>query len=639
MRFQLDKAALHARKNRQELIAAGLSRRDLFTMGLLTSGGFLVTQQGLSAFASGSTATLSSCALGLSPKVTPFVEPLPILPVLPARPAAALTPAPTIAANRAINPATGLPFEGRTESHQFRSRFPVQQQFITRMGANPNVSVHPDLPAQTFWGFNRGGTNFATDPPLSPGPTIVARYGAPILVRRFNQLPPQNQNGGFGVPETSTHLHNFHSGPDSDGGPCDPVQARFFQRGQYYDYYHTMQYAGFDSTHPPYGDVREALSTLWYHDHRVDHTAENVYKGLAGMHLNFNEFDTGNENTGLHLPTFPAFDIPLVLADKLFDPDTGLLCFDTFELDGLVGDTQLVNGKVQPFLEVQKRRYRFRVLDAGPARTYQLFLTNPDNPAQRIPFWQISTDGNLLPRPLEVKSVLLGVSARTDVIIDFKKIAERFGNPSRIRLENRLEMVNGRKPTGKILAAGQGIPVLEFRILGGAVTDNSFDPEPVSSPRVPASVTDNVFAPIALPPIDNITPRITRRFNFERGNGQWQINDQLMDCRRFRFRFERNTWERWILQNPDDGWQHPIHIHLEEFRIVRRNNRLIGPGDPDFGRHDVVEMKGAEEIEILIRFRDFRGGYPMHCHNTVHEDHQMMLLYEVQDTGDNKTTP
>jgi FtsP/CotA-like multicopper oxidase with cupredoxin domain len=638
LRFQLDRAALRARKNRQELIAAGLNRRDLFRMGLLTGGGFLVTQQGLSAWASGSTATLSSCGLGLSPKVTPFVEPLPIMPVLPARPASAFTPAPTIAANRTINPATGLPFEGRTESHQFRARFPVQQQFITRMGANPKVSVHPDLPAQTFWGFNLGGTNFAADPPLSPGPTIVTRYLAPILVRRYNQLPPQAQNGGFGVPEVSTHLHNFHSGPDSDGGPCDPVQARFFRRGQFYDYNYTMQYAGFDSTHPPHGNVEEALSTLWYHDHRVDHTSENVYKGLAGFYLAFNEFDSGNENTGLRLPSFPAFDIPLLLADKLFDPDTGLLCFDTFGLDGLVGDTQLTNGKVQPFLEVRKRRYRFRVLDAGPSRTYRLFLTNPGNPSQSIPLWQITSDGNLLPRPIETKSFLLGVAERADVIIDFKKIAERFGNPSRIWLENRLEMVNGRKPTGKIFPAGQGTPVLEFRLLGGNVVDNSFDPEPVASPRVPASVTDNVFAPIALPSLAGVTPRLTRTFRFERGNGQWQINGQLMDCTKFRFRVQRNTTERWILQNSSGGWEHPIHIHLEEFRIIRRNGRLVRPGDADFGRQDVVQL-GDEDIEILIRFRDFRGGYPIHCHNTVHEDHQMMLLFEVADVGDNKTKP
>ena len=147
-----------------------------------------------------------------------------------------------------------------------------------------------------------------------------------------------------------------------------------------------------------------------------------------------------------------------------------------------------------------------------------------------------------------------------------------------------------------------------------------------------------MFAPIALPSLADVTPRLTRTFRFERGNGQWQINGQLMDCTRYRFRFQRNTFERWILQNSSAGWEHPVHIHLEEFRIIRRNGRLVRPGEVDFGRQDVVQL-GKEDIEILIRFRDFRGGYPIHCHNTVHEDHQMMLLFEVADVGDNNTEP
>ena len=112
------------------------------------------------------------------------------------------------------------------------------------------------------------------------------------------------------------HLHNFHSGPDSDGGPCDPKQQRFFFRGQYYDYYHNLRFAG-GAHQPPNGNIQEALGFLWYHDHRVDHTAENTYKGLVGPCIIFNQFDTGDENTGFRLPSFPNFDIPLVFADKL----------------------------------------------------------------------------------------------------------------------------------------------------------------------------------------------------------------------------------------------------------------------------------------------------------------------------------
>jgi FtsP/CotA-like multicopper oxidase with cupredoxin domain len=188
---------------------------------------------------------------------------------------------------------------------------------------------------------------------------------------------------------------------------------------------------------------------------------------------------------------------------------------------------------------------------------------------------------------------------------------------------------------------------MEFRLVGvDNPPDGSFDPEPVSFPRVACSPNDCVFSPICLPrlPSDTATPpedriRLTRSFRFERGNGQWQINGQLMDCTRFRFTVQRNTAERWILRNSSGGWQHPIHIHLEEFRMIRRNDRQIQCGDVEFIRKDVVRLGFNEEVELVMRFRDFRGGYPMHCHNTIHEDHQMMLLWQVQDTGDNLTEP
>jgi FtsP/CotA-like multicopper oxidase with cupredoxin domain len=618
----------------QELVVkAGLTRRDLVKASVATSGGLLAAEAGLVP------GLRSSTALGASPRVTPFVEPLPIMPALPQRAASELNPAPTNDPNRAINPVNGLPFEGRTERHQSRDRFPPQAFFVTRMAENRNVRVHPELPPQTLWGFNKGGTNFTTDPPLSPGPVLVMRYGRPSLVRRFNQLPPPNQNGGFGVPEVSTHLHNFHSAPDSDGGPCDPVQQRFFFRGQYYDYFYNMQFAGWNSTHPPNGNIQEALGSLWYHDHRVDHTAENTYKGLVGFSVLFNDFDTGNETTGLRLPSFPQFDIPLVLSDKLFDPTTGQLFFDDFGFDGLVGDTFLVNGKVQPFHEVRKRRYRFRIVGVGPSRFWQLILTNPANPAQSIPFWVIANDGNLLERPIEVTSHRMGVAERVDIIVDFAKIASRFGNPARIRLENRLEQVNGKGPTGEILPAGQGDQLLEFRLTGGAVADPSFDPEPVAHPRVRASENDAVFAPITLPDISNLTPRVTRVLRFDRSNGQWTINNQLMDCTRFRLTPQLNSTEKWIIENGGGGWEHPIHIHLEEFRILKRNGVPVEPGDVEFSRKDVVTLRGGDEVEILMRFRDFRGGYPNHCHNTVHEDHQMMHLWDVQNVGDDNPEP
>jgi FtsP/CotA-like multicopper oxidase with cupredoxin domain len=637
LRFNPDKRALRAFHERQEAVKSGLTRRDLMKMGAMTSTGFLLSDKGLRR------ELITSTALS-SPPVRPFVEPMPILPVLPARNENDLNPLSTMVPNRAINPVTGLPFEGRTDVHQFRDRFPAVDFRITRLAANNNVIVHPDLPPQTFWGFNLGGEDLVADPAISPGPTIVTRYGRPVVVRRINMLPPPEQNGGFGVPEPTTHLHNFHSGSDSDGGPCNPTEQRSYFRGQYYDYFYHMVPAGFDSDHAPDGDPREILSGLWYHDHLVDHTAENVYKGLAGQHLMFSDFDTGDESTGLHLPSFPQFDIPMIFTDKVFAPDTGLLAFDTFNLDGILGDRFLVNGKAQPFFEVQKRRYRFRWLDGGPSRFYEFFLTNPDDLSQSIPFWVIAPDGCLLGRPVETTSARVGVAERVEVIVDFAKIAARFGNPSRIILENRLEQVNGRGPTENILPAGQGDQLVEFRLVGGAVQDDSFDPEPVAFPNVPASRDDAVFAPIGPVPQPSEFPiRITRTFRFERGNGQWQINGQLMDCTFFRFTAQRNTNERWILQNNSGDWEHPIHIHHDEHLVVSRNGVPTGFGPTrgvvESGRKDVTQLRHGEEIEVITRHRDLRGGYPLHCHNTVHEDHKMLLLWNIADVGDNNTQP
>jgi FtsP/CotA-like multicopper oxidase with cupredoxin domain len=620
----------NARKNRLEIVKAGLSRRELFKMGLLTTAGYLIPKSGLSAWATNGCSP-GQCQLGCSPPIAPFLDPLYIPPVLPARPLTdpGFTHPPQRCPNNAINPTNGLPFEGRgqfngvlqksgTDCFQYYAQFPPQEFFIQRLRANTNFRITSDtsIPRQTIWGFNRGGN----DPAMFPAPTIVTHYQRPLVIRRFNELPLQAHNGGFGVPEVSSHLHNFHSGSESDGGPC-----RYFFRGQYFDYYSTMQQAGFNSDHPPNGDINESASTLWYHDHRVDHTAENTYKGLVGFNCVFNQFDTGDEGTGFHLPSFPHFDVPLFLTDKLIDPGTGLICFDTFGFDGLIGDTQLVNGKVQPFLDVQGRRYRFRVLDGGPSRFYELFLTDPNNLSQVIPFWVIANDGNLLPKPVQVTKFRLTPSERYDIIIDFKHLARKFGTTV-LNLENRLLQTDGRAPTNTILPPGQGTTCVQFRI-GAEVPDGSVDP-----------ATGPAFYQL---PSTNVAPRVTRTFEFVRKNGQWQINGKGANCFSLkdatRFTVQKNTSERWIIRNNSHGWQHPIHVHMEEFQILTRNG--VAPPRVEHSRKDVVRLEFGEEIELFFRFRDFRGDWPMHCHNTVHEDHNMMLLWQVQDVGDTNPNP
>lgn len=585
-----------------------------------------------------------STATAASPPTTPFLERLPIIPVLPQRAAGdpAFAQPSSMQPNRAINPTTGIPYEGRGEAHQFRELNPPQQFFAQRFGTVAPVSVHPNLPLQVnFWGANLGG-DLSADKPMTPLPTIVSRYQAgantAILVRRYNNLPTGMPSGGFGKNQISLHTHNFHSAPDSDGGPCDPglgsnaenpqTQGRFFFPGQYYDYYYNMKRAGFTNAGTPDGDVRETLGSLWYHDHREGHTAENVYKGLAGFHILFNEYDTGDEATGFRLPSFPQFDIAILFRDIRFDASTGQAAFDLFEINGLLGDKYCVNGKVQPYFDVFKRRYRLRLLDAGPSRFYQLYLTNPDNLSQSIPFWRIANDGNLLPKPLLVTSVRLAVAERADILVDFAALTAPGGaapGATRLWLENRLIQTKGEGPENRLNAAGDPANVLmEFRI-GAAVTDASANPATITS-----------FTPITLPPVDS--PLVTRYFNFDKQNGQWIVNGRPLSCDEVRFTVKRNSTERWVYKS-GWGWSHPIHMHFVEGRIVKRNGVAIPSTSQEFSRKDVIWLGENEEVEFIFKASDYRGVYPLHCHNVVHEDHAMMLLFAVQDAGDTNSRP
>jgi FtsP/CotA-like multicopper oxidase with cupredoxin domain len=300
-------------------------------------------------------------------------------------------------------------------------QFPPKRFYLLRVRQATHV-FHPDPP------YNRGSIIWGYDG-MFPGPTFMSRYGEPILVRIVNGLyfdenanpttPGQQIPGGFGSPRISTHLHNGHTASESDGNPADfyppnPVPVHLPQYPAsirnliFRDHHYAMFRAGLDprvsadnpGPNKDDGDIAETVSTLWYHDHAMDHTAENVYKGLVGFHLFFDEIDSGNENDpspkALRLPS-GEFDIPLLFQDKRFDAN-GQLFLPRLDSDpppmlGILGDRFTVNGQIQPKLTVQRRKYRFRLLNAGPSRFYQFFLTK-DGKDQA--FIQISNDESLL---------------------------------------------------------------------------------------------------------------------------------------------------------------------------------------------------------------------------------------------------
>ena len=469
---------------------------------------------------------------------------------------------------------------------------PGAHQFFDQPGCAPTLAYtvdvrealhqfHPDMPATKIFGYD--GT--------FPGPTFRARYGEPILVRFFNNLPKDHV--GFGIPSITTHLHNGHTASESDGYP-----GNFHDSGTYWDNHYPNVLNGF-SKDPQETNTADCMNTLWYHDHRLDFTAQNVYAGLAGFYLLFDDSDCGDETNGngLQLPS-GEFDVPMVFGDKVFDAD-GQAVFDFFNLDGILGDKYTINGAIQPFMNVKPRKYRFRFLDAGPSRFYALALSDA---TQMI---QIANDGNLLAAPIARSVVTIGVAERHDVIIDFSKYLVG----DRVYLMNRAEQTDGRGPTGKLLTPGD--PLVEFRV-------TSFDRTDVS--QIPST--------LRTPPPKDLTQVVARRsWEFNRGNGQWTVNGKIFNNDEVRAHVKCNTREIWTLKNGGGGWSHPIHIHYEEFRMLSRNG---GAPLAFEDRKDIAVLGPGEEVEVFFNFRDFQGPYVMHCHNVVHEDHAMMIRFDVE---------
>jgi FtsP/CotA-like multicopper oxidase with cupredoxin domain len=440
------------------------------------------------------------------PYTTPFVVPLPVYTAK--QTVSALTPPPP------LDGQAGSGECGRV-THQRWAEFPPQKYYILNVKEALH-SFHPELPTQKIWGFDG----------LIPGPTFVERYGVPIIVRIQNDLPANAV--GFGSPEITTHLHNLHSASESDGYAGDYYSRTKFgptltAPGAYKDHHYPNVYAGYDDPryHATNGDPREALGTLWYHDHRIDFTAANVYKGLTGFYLLFDEIDSGNEldtnPKALRLPSgVGKYDIPLVFQDKQFDSG-GYLFFDQFATKGALGNKFCVNGKVQPFFKVERRKYRFRLLDGGPSRVYEFYLTNSSGVNQS--FTYIANDGNLLPAPLRnMRNVLLGVAERADIVIDFSS----YPLGTRLYLVNRLIQTDGRQPEGPLintrgadgLLTTAGTQILRF--------DIDSDPVAPDMSRVPDVLRE-------LPPINLAEVVRTRRFEFDRENEVWTVNGKIFN--------------------------------------------------------------------------------------------------------------
>ena len=414
-----------------------------------------------------------------------------------------------------------------------------------------------------------------------PGQTFQVRRGRPVVVTQRNHLPVN----------TSVHLHGAVVDGNSDGHPLDIIRPGGVKVYTY-----------------PNPDVdSQSARTEWYHDHAVDITGSNVYHGLAGFYLIHDASEIR-----LRLPT-GRFDIPLVLQDRRFNADGSLFfpVFDTFDSNnGVFGDTIVVNGAQQPFLRVEPRRYRFRVLDGSNARQYRLQLSNDD------PLILIATEGGFLERPVFLSSLFIAQAERYEFIIDFTHLAGKH-----IVLRNT-NLRSDDDPTriGNLVRFDVTLPL------------SSHD-----TSQIPSFLR-------RITPIPESEAKLTRHFEFARDDGQWAINKRFFDetLARVDARPRSGDIEIWELKNGGGGWRHPIHIHLINFQILDRNG---GPPLPwEHGWKETVLLHEGETVRVIIRWYDvpagpprnppdgknFKNKYVFHCHNLEHEDHAMMGEIEVQ---------
>ena len=597
---------------------AGMSRRDVLKIGAAAGavtvlGPTLLSPAEALAQTAPTEPVICSTEPADSPPHTPFLDnftaPFPAIPKI-------LSPAPTEFRNAGGGEADRAP-------HQRWAEFPPDVTYELEAKAGLH-RFHSDYGQSYIWGFNG----------KYPAPTVLNVYNHPTIVRFRNSLPTTTTT--FGKNEITIHLHNGHTASESDGFAGD-----FFGTGFWKDNHYPNIYAGYDDF-PPDGDEQEAMHSFWFHDHRAAFTAHNNYLGLNGMYLVYDSKDPGHEfNTpgSLRLPGYYGItDFPLILVDKIFCPTSGGRTELFQEIGGAAaptGDKWVVNGKIQPKMTVRRRKYRFRILATGPVKTWDLTLIKPDGSVGTMTV--VATDANFLEHPIPVDAganaansnsptpgaLRVSVAERYDVIIDFAQ----FPAGSKVYLrENQAQFVGNPSPV--TLPPGLAIEnvLMQFNVVN---REWWFPPD---TPAIPSTLctyptlpaTDNTFEwQFVRDPVGSV-PRLFR------------VNGQVFDAEVPSHCILQGTTEEWLLNNNvgASAWVHPVHIHFEEFRVLKKfvNGVEVPVPALQTGRKDVMRLNAGEGALIKMQFRDFLGRYLIHCHNMNHEDAFMMVRWDIVPT-------
>ncbi|XJZ28064.1 multicopper oxidase family protein [Bacillota bacterium Lsc_1132] len=382
------------------------------------------------------------------------------------------------------------------------------------------------------------------------GPVIRVHKGEEVSIKVKNNLKES----------TTVHWHGLEVNGNQDGGPHQGIQP-----GQ---------------TWNPQFTINQPAATLWYHPHLLNKTAEHVYKGLAGLF-----YIDDDVSDRLNIPKdYGKNDIPLVIQDRNFNSDS------TFEyklgmhdiMMGLQGNTILVNGAVNPYLNVPAGKVRLRLLNGSNARTYAFRLSNNQQ------FYQIASDGGLLPSPVPMTKVVLGAGERAEIIVDF----------SSLKKGDSLYLMN------------QDAKFLKFVV-------NNQQPRTFD---LPAKLVD-------FPKMNESAAVRTRQFVFQGMGSNVNINGKQMDMNRIDEQLKLHDTEIWEISNESGGMAHPFHAHGVQFQILDRDGNP--PPANEAGWKDTILINPGEKVRAIATF-DHSGTFMFHCHILEHEDAGMMGQFKVQ---------
>jgi blue copper oxidase len=404
------------------------------------------------------------------------------------------------------------------------------------------------------------------------GPTLVFHHGDTAHLRVINQLEEH----------TSMHWHGLQLPGEFDGGPPREVMP-----GETWD----VKFK-----------VKNPAATFWYHPHPHETTAEQVNQGVAGMII-----VQDDEEAALDLPrTYGVDDIPLIVQDRRF-LGTGEFVFGPF------GDSVLVNGTPNPYVELPAQVVRLRLLNGSNARIYR-FGFEDDHVFQLI-----GTDGGLRDAPAELDRLPLSNGERAEVLLDLSGME----GDSLLLMSYASELTSSMPGSDYILWEGSALNGIDFPVLRIRVTAPT--PDPVTT--IPATlVTQN--------PPDEVDVSRTRYKAFSGtgmvGMGMFYINSLMFDPAVVNDTVLLGATEEWVVLNGSDI-AHPFHIHGGSFYVLDRDGQPPHPWEQ--GPKDVVLIDMAEQVHLIMKFDELTDGWPFmyHCHNLMHEDGMMMLQYIVVD--------